>query len=84
MADEQAKTIVHVITECMKKGVATIQPTEQAENEWVETIVSGAKGRRAFLEACTPGYYNYEVNANALPRSMTFTQRTHGLRSAAG
>jgi cyclohexanone monooxygenase len=60
MADEQTKTIVHVITECMRKGVATIQPTEQAENDWVETIVSGAKGRRAFLEACTPGYYNYE------------------------
>ena len=60
MADEQTKTIVHVITECIRKGVATIQPTEQAENDWVETIVSGAKGRRAFLEACTPGYYNYE------------------------
>jgi cyclohexanone monooxygenase len=60
MADEQTKAIVQVIAECMRKGVATVQPTEQAENDWVETIVSGAKGRSAFLEACTPGYYNYE------------------------
>jgi len=60
IADEQTKTIVHVILECIRRGVATIQPTQQAEDDWVEGIVSGAKGRRAFLEACTPGYYNYE------------------------
>jgi cyclohexanone monooxygenase len=60
MADEQTKTIVHVILECMRRGVAAVQPTQQAEDDWVEGIVRGAKGRRAFLEACTPGYYNYE------------------------
>jgi cyclohexanone monooxygenase len=59
-ADEQTRTIVHVITQCMRRHVDTIQPTRQAESAWVEVIVSGAKGRRAFLEACTPGYYNYE------------------------
>ncbi len=60
IADEQTRTIVHVITECMRRGIATAQPTQEAENAWVEEIVSGAKGRRAFLETCTPGYYNYE------------------------
>jgi cyclohexanone monooxygenase len=59
-ADEQTKTIVHVITQCMQRRVDTIQPTREAENAWVEVIVNGAKDRRAFLEACTPGYYNYE------------------------
>jgi cyclohexanone monooxygenase len=60
IADEQTKTIVHAITAGMQRGIATIQPTQVAESAWVEEIVSGAKGRRAFLEACTPGYYNYE------------------------
>jgi cyclohexanone monooxygenase len=59
-ADEQTKTLVHAITEAMQLRVDTIQPTQEAEDAWVAEIVSGAKSRRAFLEACTPGYYNYE------------------------
>jgi cyclohexanone monooxygenase len=60
MADEQTKTIVHVITQSMSRGAKIVQPTVEAEDDWVQTVVSGAKGRRAFLETCTPGYYNYE------------------------
>jgi cyclohexanone monooxygenase len=60
MADEQTKTIVHVITESLRRGAQTVQPALEAESAWVELVVSGARGRRAFLEACTPGYYNYE------------------------
>jgi len=60
IADEQTKTIAHVITEGMRRGAATVQPTQEAESAWVEEIVSGAQGRRAFLETCTPGYYSYE------------------------
>jgi cyclohexanone monooxygenase len=60
IADEQTKTIVHVIAEAMRRSVETVQPTVQAENDWVDTVVSGARGRRDFLETCTPGYYNYE------------------------
>jgi cyclohexanone monooxygenase len=59
-ADEQTKTIVHVITEAMRRGVEAIQPAKEAENAWVEEVVHGARGRRAFLETCTPGYYSYE------------------------
>jgi cyclohexanone monooxygenase len=60
MADEQTKTIVHVIMRSMQCGAKTVQPTVEAEDEWVRMVVSGAAGRRAFLETCTPGYYNYE------------------------
>ena len=60
MADEQTKTIVHVIMRSMNCGAKTVQPTVEAEDEWVRMVVSGAKARRAFLETCTPGYYNYE------------------------
>jgi cyclohexanone monooxygenase len=60
VADEQTRTIVHIIAEGMRRRVKTIQPTRAAEDAWVEEVVEGAKGRRAFLESCTPGYYNYE------------------------
>lgn len=60
IADEQTKTIVYVITETMRREVQTIQPSREAESVWVDEIVRGSRGRRAFLEACTPGYYSHE------------------------
>ncbi|WP_217705653.1 flavin-containing monooxygenase [Peristeroidobacter soli] len=60
IADEQTKTIVHMITEALRRDVATLQPTLEAQNEWVQQIADGAAARQAFLETCTPGYYNYE------------------------
>ena len=37
-----------------------MQPTAQAQDAWVDEIMAGAEGRRAFNDACTPSYYNYE------------------------
>ncbi len=59
-SDEQVKHIAYLIDEARKKGSATIQPTEQAQNAWVDKIMEGSEGRRAFNDACTPSYYNYE------------------------
>jgi cyclohexanone monooxygenase len=44
----------------MAQGVRTFEPSEEAEREWVDTVVRLAIGRRAFLAECTPGYYNNE------------------------
>ena len=60
IADEQTRTIVHIIGESLRRDMSTIHPTKAAEAAWVEEIAVGAQGRRAFLETCTPGYYNYE------------------------
>ena len=58
-ADEQTKHISYIISEARKRG-ATVQPTAQAQDAWVDEIMAGAEGRRAFNDACTPSYYNYE------------------------
>jgi cyclohexanone monooxygenase len=60
IADAQMKHIAFIISECRNRGAASVEPTQKAEDDWVETIVSGNASRRAFLEACTPGYFNYE------------------------
>lgn len=57
---EQAKHIAYVISEAVKRGVQTVEPTKEAEEEWTETIVSLARLRETFLKECTPGYYNNE------------------------
>ena len=60
MLDEKAKHIAFVVREAMAQGVKTFEPSEEAEREWVDTVVRLAIGRRAFLAECTPGYYNNE------------------------
>jgi cyclohexanone monooxygenase len=73
MLSEQTRHLTHIIEQCLAKGVATIEPSVEAEGDWVETIVRMGEGRRAFIEACTPGYYNNEGRASdAAARSAVF------------
>jgi cyclohexanone monooxygenase len=59
-AEEQASHIAYVVSQCVERGIGAIQPTQQAEDAWVESILATAGARRGFLESCTPGYLNYE------------------------
>lgn len=65
VADEQTSYIAHVISHCLRNDIATVEPSEEAENSWVAKILAMCGPRRAFLEACTPGYYNYEGRRDA-------------------
>jgi cyclohexanone monooxygenase len=65
IADEQTLYIADLISYCLKNNFATVEPSEQAENAWVAKIVAMCGPRRAFLEACTPGYYNCEGRRDA-------------------
>lgn len=58
--DEQSKHIAYVLREARERGVVALEPTAEAEAEWVEEIVRASKGRQAYQEQCTPGYYNNE------------------------
>ena len=59
-AEEQALHIAYVIGRCLREGIATVEASAAAEAEWVDAIVANAPVRRAFLDSCTPSYYNYE------------------------
>jgi cyclohexanone monooxygenase len=61
MFDDQAVHVSYVIDEVMKRGAEAVEVTEDAEQAWVDEIVRLAgSGSTAFLEECTPGYYNRE------------------------
>jgi len=60
MLDEKAKHVAFIVAEARARGIRTLEPTAQAEREWVDTIVKLAIGRQPFLRECTPGYYNNE------------------------
>src|ERR1700733_14330479 len=48
MLDEKARHIAFVVGEATAQGVTTLEPSEAAEKEWVDTVVKLAVGRRAF------------------------------------
>jgi cation diffusion facilitator CzcD-associated flavoprotein CzcO len=68
---EQAEHMAYVIAEMKKRGFATVEPTAEAEEEWVQTIVTLGELRRPFLEECTPGYVcpqRPDSNVTSVPR----------------
>jgi len=60
IADEQTIQIAEIIARCLAEGVVTVQPTAEAEEEWVEEIRKAAEARAAAPDTCTPGSYNQE------------------------
>jgi cyclohexanone monooxygenase len=66
MLNEQSKHIAYLVKSCAERQAKTIEPSAEAEAEWVSTIVSLAVLRQRFFEECTPGYYNNEGKPNAL------------------
>jgi cyclohexanone monooxygenase len=61
MFDDQAVHVSYIIEQTISRGARQIEPTAEAEDAWVKTIVGlSGTGATAFLEECTPGYYNRE------------------------
>jgi Cu2+-containing amine oxidase/cation diffusion facilitator CzcD-associated flavoprotein CzcO len=55
---ESAKTIVAVIKHALDHGFTEIEATRQAEDAWINLLLSG-RGQ-LWSPDCTPGIYNYE------------------------
>ena len=62
MFDEQARHIAYVIAETQKRQGLTVEPSEAAQDAWVQEIRDTAVDATKFQMDCTPGYYNNEGN----------------------
>jgi cyclohexanone monooxygenase len=60
MLNEQAKHLAYIVKYALDHEVRALEVSEEAEHQWVETIISLARDGRSFQESCTPGYYNNE------------------------
>jgi cation diffusion facilitator CzcD-associated flavoprotein CzcO len=60
MLEEQAQHITELIQHAKSQEARCIEPSADAEAEWVATIKEKALNNQKFLQACTPGYYNNE------------------------
>lgn len=60
MLNEQARHVAYILGRAMADEVRVIEAAQDAEDQWVKTIVELSQNNQKFLEACTPGYYNNE------------------------
>lgn len=66
--DESAKHFGYILQKVYDENVTTIEPTQEAEDAWVEEIISLSRFNEDFQNECTPGYYNNEGQPN--PKSI--------------
>ena len=59
MLNGQAVHIAHLITQVGARDAQSIEPTPEAEDEWVK-LVTGPTFMTEYQNTCTPGYYNGE------------------------
>ena len=52
--------MAYIIDQVKARQGRAAEPSEAAEADWVATIIDKARNNQAYLEACTPGYYNNE------------------------
>jgi len=67
MLADQARHITEVIQHAKAHEARVLEPTVEAEAEWVETIKQKETSSRDFQLECTPGYYNNEGHLDKGP-----------------
>ena len=72
MINEQAKHIAYIVKKTLSEGITSLEVSEEAEAEWVDTVIRLAGTRTGFSDGCTPGYYNNEGNPGKASRQGSF------------
>jgi cyclohexanone monooxygenase len=73
---ESAKTIAATVKHALASGAAQVEPSKQAEDDWVKLILSGPGMMLGSLD-CTPGYYNNEGQDRG-PAAKSYVGHPHG------
>ncbi|MGA2397397.1 MAG: NAD(P)/FAD-dependent oxidoreductase [Steroidobacteraceae bacterium] len=57
----QGRHIGHIVSQALRRGAVTVEPSQTAQDDWVRTIRENAnEGAKQFAQECTPGYFNNE------------------------
>jgi cyclohexanone monooxygenase len=60
MFEQQVTQITYIIKETLTRGASTVEPSAEAQAEWIATIRATEIDNTNFQRECTPGYYNNE------------------------
>jgi cyclohexanone monooxygenase len=56
----QGEHIAYIISEALNRGAVTVEPSQEAQDDWCKTVRETAIDNSQFDRECTPGYYNNE------------------------
>src|SRR4030095_7605678 len=70
--DLQARHVAYLVERALRDGICELEASQQAEDDWVATVVRVGNRTTEFSESCTPGYYNNEGQADAKLRQGAF------------
>ena len=62
--DVQSRHISYVIDRARVTGAETVEAIPEAEEWWVDEVMSASRANMEFLASCTPGFYNNEGQPN--------------------
>lgn len=57
---QQGKHIAYIIKQTLERGANVVEPSQKAQDDWVNHIHETQFDIEAFQRECTPGYYNNE------------------------
>ncbi|MDT5357782.1 MAG: cyclohexanone monooxygenase [Mycobacterium sp.] len=57
MFEQQVRHIAYIIGEAVRRKATTVEPSQEAQDAWVDTIREFAFDNSEFENSCTPGYY---------------------------
>ena len=63
MLQTQGDHIAECINYMRENGYRAMEPSEQAEEKWVQEVIK-FRGKTSWNQDCTPGYYNFEGETN--------------------
>ncbi len=71
---ESAKHVAWIIAACEREGVATIEATPEAEEDWWAVLREQSRLIAGYSAHCTPGYYNNELSFDEkTARNLVYT-----------
>ena len=74
MFEQQAAHIAYIISEAVKRGATTVEPSQAAQDNWIGTIRQLAIDNSAFEVSCTP-VAPVPTSATALSASLSSPPR---------
>jgi cyclohexanone monooxygenase len=67
--------IAHIIDQALVRGAAVVEPSEEAQDAWVEHVHLTAFDNSAYTRSCTPSYFNGEGDQE---KSRWYAGETYG------
>jgi hypothetical protein len=62
---KQGQHIAYIISEALKRGIVAVEPTQQAQDDYVRHFEALEMDLSAFQAQCPPSYFNNEGEAKA-------------------